>query len=764
MTNPSKDLTYFQSQSDFEEFEPYLDIDAEEYEENFPKFEPDFTTAIIVDNIPIIGQEKLVKLTAMLLKLYSHSSSTLEERDIDMPFNLETGLSYGFCFIIFKTSLEAEKAIKKTQGFVLDKKHSLLVSLYSDLSKFENLPEVLEPSTPQPFSARPDPTSWLTDEACRDQFVIRAGNETEISWANLTGELPSTIYDGSREKVGGKYWCDSYVQWSPQGNYLATFHPQGIKLWGSEQFHSQGRYIMPNVEILDYSPCENYMVTYRYDNSSPNLNPAESIIIWDVRFGTKIRCFELKNALDKNFQVQATITETKKASSEDKDSKSVQRVIRGRIESYDTSQGGCFNILEGNVLHKRVPYDKVVPLMDTNRLKWSYDGKYLARLGCDSISIYSLPSMQLLDKKSLAAKDVVDFMWSPSANMISYVSPAVGNHPAIINIISIPDRVDICSRKMFDVTDGRMYWQTDGDYLAVSMTKNQNKKKTHVLLFFRVRESGVPVEQLELSETVLSVSWEPSGDRVAIVHGESRSPSISFYSMSGLPVKQTPKGVKQKQELSHLYTITGVQCNDVIWSPAGVFVALAYFVSDSCIFELHDVANKVKLATRKHDRCNRLLWDPSGRVIASCTITSLQQKAARGQSDDGFNLYTFQGTPIFQAKHEKLFQFQWRPRPKNLLSSEEKKKVIKNIKKYEKIFDKDDRRKKQELYQEMLAERHKIASQFLQLLANKKEARELLKLRRVALRDGYDSDDDRNYIIEVKVEETVVSSKSEVVG
>lgn len=764
MTNPSQDLTYFQSQSDFEEFEPYLDIDVEEYEEHFPVFEPDFSTAIIVDNIPSVGRDKFTKLIAMLLKIYLQISPQLEESDIDMPFNAETGLSYGFCFIKFKTSLEAEKAIKSTQGFTIDKNHSFLVSLYSDLSKFDNIPEVFERAEPPPFSPRPNPISWLTDETCRDQFVIRAGNETEISWANLTGELPTSIYNGSREKEGGKYWCDSYVQWSPQGNYLATFHPQGIKLWGSEQFYTQGRFIMPNVEILDYSPCENYMVTYRFDNSSPNSNSAESIIIWDVRTGTKIRCFDLKNALDQNFQVQATITETKKATSEDKEVKSIQRVIRGRIESYDNSHGGCYNIMEGNVLHKRIAFDKVEPLMDPNRLKWSYDGKYLARLGCDNIFFYSLPSMQLLDKKSLAAKDVLDFMWSPASNMISYVSPAVGNHPCIINIISIPDRVDICSRKMFDVADGRMFWQTDGDYLAVSMTKNQNKKKTHVLMFFRVRESGVPVEQLELSETVLSVSWEPSGDRVAIVHGETRSPSISFYSMSGLPIKQQAKGIKQKQELAHLYTITGVQCNDVIWSPAGVFVALAYFASDACIFELHDVENKVKLATRRHDRCNRLLWDPSGRVIASCTITSLQQKQARGQADDGFNLYTFQGTPIIQAKHEKLFQFQWRPRPKDLLSPEDKKKVIKNIKKYEKIFDKEDRRKRQELYQEMLAERHKIASQFLQLVANKREARELLKARRVALRDGYDSDDDRNYYIEVKVEETVVSSKSEVIG
>ena len=29
-----------------------------------------------------------------------------------------------------------------------------------------------------------------------------------------------------------KRWSDSYVRWSPSGTYLATFHHQGILLWG----------------------------------------------------------------------------------------------------------------------------------------------------------------------------------------------------------------------------------------------------------------------------------------------------------------------------------------------------------------------------------------------------------------------------------------------------------------------------------------------------------------------------------------------------
>ena len=56
-------------------------------------------------------------------------------------------------------------------------------------------------------------------------------------------------------------------------------------------------------------------------------------------------------------------------------------------------------------------------------------------------------------------------------------------------------------------------------------------------MFFRVRDQGIPVEQIELSEPVLHVSWEPSGDRLVVIHGEPRAQSVSFYSMSGTSSK-----------------------------------------------------------------------------------------------------------------------------------------------------------------------------------------------------------------------------------
>ena len=760
---PSDD-DYFKGLDDYEEIKDYLDLESlnESVDESkFPSFQADFSTAIVVDNLPAVPQEKFTKFQTVLLKIYGNISSNVKESNIYMPMNPETNTTYGFCFIKFNTREEAENAMQVTQGFAIDKKHKFKVYLYSDLDKYASIPDEYQAPPPPPFNPRPDPTSWLCDPQCRDQFVARHSHETEIYWANGTGEDPALVYGGEREKQGGKVWCESYVTWSPQGTYLATFHTPGIKLWGSNEFQSQGKFMHPKVEEVSFSPNEDYLVTYRFSYQR-DCSPEEAIIVWDVRTSTKIRAFELKNPLDVRFQVQATVLVTMP------NDKRVEKVIRGRVKSYEgDSSGGVFTIEEDKTVWENVPSDKVQPVQEPNRFKWSSDGKYLARLGCDLISVYTLPSMTLLDKKSIAAKDVLDFTWAPRSNLISYWSPAVGNHPAMINILQIPSREAICSRKIFDVTDGRMVWQNEGEYLCVHMTKLQGKKKSYVLMFFRVKDTGVPVEQLELTEPILNVSWEPSGDRLVIISGEQRSPSIAFYSMSSsngaatstgvaaakavVGAKGTSAAVAGKNELTHLFTRAGSQCNEVIWSPAGGVVALAYFAPDACIFDLHDVESNTTMATRRHDRCSRLYWDPSGRYIVSCTITDLRNAGAKAHFDDGFNLYSFQGTLISQVKHPKLYQFMWRPRPRDLLSAEEKKKVIKNLRRYEKMFEREDREKRMEMNKEIQAARFAQAEEFLSWLNRNRAANASLKPKRVALRDGYDSDDERNYRIEVTV-------------
>ena len=92
------------------------------------------------------------------------------------------------------------------------------------------------------------------------------------------------------------------------------------------------------------------------------------------------------------------------------------------------------------------------------------------------------------------------------------------------------------------------------------------------------------------------------------------------------------------------------------------------------------------------------------------------------------------------------------------MSPEEKKKVIKNLRKYEKEFDKEDRAKRQELNTENLARRRSLAEDFLARLRYNENVNIAFKAQRVAARNGYDSDDDNNYIFSTVQEEKVLKT------
>jgi translation initiation factor 3 subunit B len=61
------------------------------------------------------------------------------------------------------------------------------------------------------------------DAGGRDQFVQLAGDHVGIFWNNKTDD-PECIETRSK-------WSEFFVQWSPLGSYLATFHRQGAQLW-----------------------------------------------------------------------------------------------------------------------------------------------------------------------------------------------------------------------------------------------------------------------------------------------------------------------------------------------------------------------------------------------------------------------------------------------------------------------------------------------------------------------------------------------------
>ena len=81
---------------------------------------------------------------------------------------------------------------------------------------------------------------FMLDKRGRDQFVIRYGDETEIYWNDAARSQAEDVYKRST-------WTESFVQWSPAGNYLATIHRQGVAVWGGPSWQRLARFSHPGV-------------------------------------------------------------------------------------------------------------------------------------------------------------------------------------------------------------------------------------------------------------------------------------------------------------------------------------------------------------------------------------------------------------------------------------------------------------------------------------------------------------------------------------
>lgn len=175
---------------------------------------------------------------------------------------------------------DAQAVVKNLDNYRLDKAHVLAVNRFADFEKFMATADEFEEPKEEPYVEKPNLGYYLVDEYARDQFAVLAGEQTQIYWNNRTID-PALVHERQA-------WTEAYLQWSPQGSYLTSIHKQGVALWGGEKWERVVRFAHPNVKLLDYSPGENYLITW-----SPELigGKGENLRVWDIRSGKLLRGF-----------------------------------------------------------------------------------------------------------------------------------------------------------------------------------------------------------------------------------------------------------------------------------------------------------------------------------------------------------------------------------------------------------------------------------------------------------------------------------------
>ena len=597
-------------------------------------------------------------------------------------FPLENDITKGYCFLEFQTLREAEEAVATTNGYKLDKQHTFAVNPFSDFDKYVNVSDQWIPPSPQPYNDQGNLLHWLMDQRCYDLFsVIFEGGDRTAIYQNTASE-PTLLHSRQR-------WTETYIRWSPRGTYLTTFHLKGIALWGGENMKQMVRFSHPGVQLSDFSPCERYLVTFSPvpDNSK---DEPQAVIIWDVRTGYRKRSFHCENA-------------------------------------------------------------SAWPIF-----KWSCDGRYFARMSTDTLSIYETPSFGLLEKKSIKIKSLKDFAWSPTDSMISYWTCEEGDMPARVTLIEIPSRVTLCTKNLFGVADCKLHWQKSGQYLCVKVDRYKSKKEEkekevvkyagifHNFYIFRIREKEIPVDTVEVKESISAFAWEPVGHRFACIHGDAPRICVSFYIVRKGGMVELVKTL-EKRSVNHLF-----------WNPGGQFIVLAGLRSMNGVLEFVDTADMTVMMQAEHFMATDVEWDPTGRYVAT-SVSWWGHKV-----DNAYWLWNFQGKLLHKQPLDRFCQLQWRPRPPSLLSDDHLKEIKKNMKKYNATFSLEDKMRESKASKEQIDKRRTQLEEYdsWRLKCDRRYSEE--KPQRLKLRNNIDTDAVESYQAEetieflVNVEESII--------
>eukprot|EP01062_Namystynia_karyoxenos_P062322 TRINITY_DN55214_c0_g1_i1.p1 TRINITY_DN55214_c0_g1~~TRINITY_DN55214_c0_g1_i1.p1 ORF type:complete len:743 (+),score=357.81 TRINITY_DN55214_c0_g1_i1:87-2315(+) len=668
-----------------EQLQAYVDL----------KYEEDLGTAVIIDNIPKVDPAKAQKLLVVLNKKIKENVKT-EPRFVELVRD-EAGCTLGYCLVEFETPEQAKQAVAALHNHRLDKTHTFKCNVFSERERLEQLPsEYVEPKTAPDFKFVEEnlyeyvcdkPADESQVSLAREQYLIRNSSGTEktadmelaIYWNDYQIDKDSELKDVMLLEKKKSNWTGPWVQWSPHGTFLVTFDEKGIYLWGGKEWREMGRFLHNDVQAIEFSQHEKYLMTWCRRNE---------LHIWDVSQGRKLRRFQALITEDVNMPL--------KLFKWSPDERFLMRLSSDNILIHDLQNG----------LRLVMPDPEKSTSIHVEGLK------------CETWD-------------RLAQKPVPPPVeWSPTDNLIAYWVPERGHAPAKVALVEVvitprgegkPDDITFetrAERNIFGVHRVRMTWHPQGDFLACKVEREKKGAQGKIIVstyeMFRVRggKKEWPVETLEVADPVIAFDWEPRGHRFALVHGPRPSDhAVSFYTMGG----------RAKGELRLIKKLTKREVNGVYWSPRGHHAVLAGTDQPfhGKVIEFWDVdalernaqaAKPEPLASREHHMLTSVLWDASGRYVTTFVEKYHVQSMA---NEHGFRIYTFQGRLVVEKKIKHLWQFLWRPRPPSLLGDKEIKQLQKTRRTWEEKYRELDYKERTRTQREEQEKKRSMTQEFM---------------------------------------------------
>lgn len=154
-----------------------------------------------------------------------------------------------------------------------------------------------------------------------------------------------------------------------------------------------------------------------------------------------------------------------------------------------------------------------------------------------------------------------------------------------------------------------------------------------------------------------------------------------------------------------------------------------------------------------HFMVTNIAWDPTGRYVCSSNTYG-------GHSvENGYFMWNFQGSKLYEVSLDSFVQFQWRPRPPSLLAEKDLKEIKKTMKSFTRDFEIKDRLSQSKASKELIEKRRAVYDEFMAYRRKKEKDLEVLRLQYSELRNEGGDDEYMEETIEFFMKEEVEAAE-----
>ncbi|PRP88612.1 putative eukaryotic translation initiation factor 2A [Planoprotostelium fungivorum] len=292
-------------------------------------------------------------------------------------------------------------------------------------------------------------------------------------------------------------------------------------------------------------------------------------------------------------------------------------------------------------------YQKVFVQEFWPTVQWSSEENLFARAVSNEIHL-----MTDVDNKKitniLKVPNVTHFSVAPGPSPMTIATfvKEKGGAPAQIKLWRYPSMAMVTSKSVFNANEVNFMWNQQGTGLIVSTHTDVDKTGksyygTTALHYFQSDGKFSSNIELKKEGPIADVAWSPNGRGFAIVYGHMPSQTTVFDAKCQ-PVADLGTGPN----------------NTLRWSPnarSESMLAVGGFGNLQGHMDIWDHRKLAKVGSIDANCSAIQEWSPDSRFLVTAVVSP------RVRVDNGFKVFRYDGTLVYEESSEELYQVAWRP-------------------------------------------------------------------------------------------------------